>query len=101
MAIETPGKRVAAICTSMGVEHFDLRDIRRTCETMLGGMGISKDTRAHLLSHGLSGVQHIHYDRYEYFEEKRVALLAWDKRLTEIATKKRTSKVVGLHSKVA
>lgn len=52
----TPGKRATAICKSMKGEAFDLRDLRRTCETMLASMGISKDTRAQLLSHGLSGV---------------------------------------------
>jgi len=39
-------------------------------------MGIHKDTRAQLLSHGISGVQAAHYDRYEYFSEKQNALAA-------------------------
>ena len=60
----TPGKRVTAICKAMKGEAFDLRDIRRTCETMLAGLGINRDTRAQLLSHGLSGVQAAHYDRH-------------------------------------
>jgi hypothetical protein len=41
---------------------FQLRDIRRTAETMLAGLGVSKDVRAHLLSHGLGGMQNQHYD---------------------------------------
>ena|SRR5579859_1210952 len=40
---------------------FQLRDIRRTCETMLAGLKVSKDVRSHLLSHGLGGVQDQHY----------------------------------------
>ena len=81
----TPGKRVSSVCKNMKCEPFDLRDIRRTCETMLAGMGISRDTRAQLLSHGLSGVQAAHYDRHTYTNEKRTALVAWEQRLDEIA----------------
>jgi integrase len=32
---------------------FQLRDIRRTCETMLAALKVSKDVRSHILSHGL------------------------------------------------
>jgi hypothetical protein len=53
---------------------FTLADLRRTIETRLAGMGVSKDHRAYLQSHGLSGVQTRHYDRHEYEMEKRVAL---------------------------
>ena len=63
---------------------FMLRDIRRTCETMLAAMGISKDLRAQIQSHGLGGVQDRHYDRHEYMDEKRRALEAWSARLQEI-----------------
>lgn len=88
----TPGKRVAAICKAMKCETFDLRDIRRTCETMLAGLGINRDTRAQLLSHGLSGVQAAHYDRHTYADEKRAALVAWEQRLDEITNGKKVIK---------
>lgn len=94
----TPGKRAAAISSVMAGEPFDLRDIRRTCETMLAGLGISRDTRAQLLSHGLGGVQAAHYDRHGYADEKRAALVAWEARLDEIQTGKRASNVVQMHS---
>lgn len=85
----------------MKCEPFDLRDIRRTCETMLAGMGISRDTRAQLLSHGLSGVQAAHYDRHSYTDEKRAALVAWEKRLDDIATGKKSANVVSIKRKRA
>lgn len=88
LAETTPGKRVSRISKSMKGNAFDLRDIRRTCETMLAGMGISRDTRAQLLSHGISGVQAAHYDRHDYFSEKRNALIAWERRLNQIASGK-------------
>ena len=78
----------------MSCEAFDLRDVRRTCETMLAGMGISRDTRAQLLSHGLSGVQAAHYDRHTYTDEKRATLVAWEQRLDEITTDRPAGNVV-------
>jgi len=74
----TPGKRVREISEAMGGQRFDLRDIRRTCETHLAKIGINQDTRAQLLSHGISGVQAKHYDRYSYDAEKRAALARWE-----------------------
>ncbi|MEN3372841.1 integrase family protein [Dechloromonas sp. ZS-1] len=90
MTFETPGIRAAEICAGMKGESFNLRDIRRTVETMLAGMGISKDTRAQLLSHGLSGVQSAHYDRHTYTDEKRRALKAWEAKLEAILSSQNT-----------
>ncbi len=58
-------------------EAFQLRDLRRTCETMLASLSVSSDVRAQLQSHGLGGVQHRHYDRHDYMPEKRRALDLW------------------------
>ena len=82
-----PGKRCHEISQSMGGEPFDLRDVRRTCETMLAGLGISRDIRAQLLSHGISGVQATHYDRHTYLEEKRAALAKWERHLARLGEK--------------
>jgi integrase len=64
------------------------RDIRRTAETMLASMGISKDLRAQVLSHGLGGVQDRHYDRHEYLAEKRKVLKAWEAKLQQLVDAK-------------
>lgn len=63
------------------MEHFEMRDIRRTVETEMARLGFSKDIRAHLLSHGLGGIQDRHYDRYDRIDEKRSALEKWEKHL--------------------
>lgn len=81
MSQSTPGKRAMEICGELKGEPFDLRDIRRTVETMLASMGISRDVRAQLLSHGLSGVQQLHYDRHSYMSEKADALIRWEQYL--------------------
>jgi len=90
----TCSNRVAAIAQAMGGEPFDQRDIRRTCETMLAALGIGRDARAQLLSHGLSGVQQQHYDRHTYADEKRAALLAWERHLEAIQTGATSANVV-------
>jgi integrase len=41
-------------------QHFTLRDIRRTLETLMASWGVSSDTRNHIQSHGLGGVQQRH-----------------------------------------
>ena len=48
-----------------------------------GHRGSPRDIRAQIQSHGLSGVQTRHYDRHDYRAEKRRALNAWARRLTE------------------
>jgi integrase len=88
---ETLSETVGAIADAMVLSErsrsaFKLSDIRRTCETMLARLGISKDIRAQLLSHGLGGVQQRHYDRHEYMAEKRAALVAWEAKLEAIRT---------------
>jgi integrase len=78
----------AALAHASGKPHerdIQVRDIRRTAETMLAAMGISKDIRAQLQSHGLGGVQNRHYDRHDYMDEKLRALQAWEARLNELA----------------
>ena len=61
---------------------------------MLARLGIAKETRAQILSHGLGGVQQRHYDMHDYADEKRRALEAWDKKLAEIASGARRENVL-------
>ena len=66
------------------VEPFCLSDIRRSAETILAGkLRISKDDRAQLLSHGISGVQEKHYDRSGHMDAKAEALAKWERWLAQ------------------
>lgn len=97
LTLSTVSKLVREISKKMeknGVEPFGWRDLRRTCETMLAAMGISKDLRAQIQSHGLSGVQERHYDKHQYIEEKRTALDSWNKRLDELKAGTKAAKNV-------
>ncbi|MFZ1909530.1 MAG: tyrosine-type recombinase/integrase [Burkholderiales bacterium] len=98
MRPETIAGIVAEISESMvkakeAREGFELRDLRRTCETMLAALGVSSDVRAQLQSHGLGGVQQRHYDRHEYMAEKRAVLELWQRHLDRLLTGK-SAKVV-------
>jgi integrase len=74
---------------SKKIEPFQLRDLRRTAETTLQRLGIDKEVRAHLLSHGRTrGVQGKHYERYDFLREKRAALEKWARHLERIISGK-------------
>lgn len=79
-------------------EGFEMRDLRRTCETMLAALRVPKEIRAQLQSHGLGGVQAQHYDRHGYMAEKREALELWQRHLDRVAAGK-SAKVVPLRKK--
>jgi integrase len=95
MAIETLSKAVRTICEGLrqedakldrkAIPRFRMGDLRRTCETLLAMIGVSKDDRAQLLSHGLTGVQVRHYDRNLYLDEKKRALRKWEGVLRRLA----------------
>lgn len=102
MRVETLDATLAQIVEKMrgadppeAREDFQLRDLRRTCETMLAALNVSRDVRAQLQSHGLGGVQQRHYDRHDYMAEKRHALEKWKRHLEQLKTG-RTPKVVSI-----
>jgi len=66
------------------LSHFQFSDLRRTAETTLASLGVSKDHRAQLQSHGISGVQARHYDMYDYIKEKQAAILLWQEHLESL-----------------
>lgn len=93
MRIETMSTLVTGISKAMVTacearEPFQLRDLRRTCETMLAALGVSREVRAQLQSHGLGGVQYRHYDRHDYMVEKRQALKKWARQMATLMADK-------------
>lgn len=92
----------AALTKKHGYPPFQLRDLRRTCETMLQKLGVDKEVRAHVLSHGRSqGVQAKHYERYDFLAEKRAALDKWANHMQWIIDPTREGKVIKLRQAVA
>ncbi len=66
------------------VQEFTPRDLRRTVKTRMGEIGIEKSIRDRIQNHALTDVSSKHYDRYDYLQEKRAALLVWEKYLQEL-----------------
>ena len=98
MVLETLSKAVAEISKTLTKEQdfppFQLRDLRRTAETCLQRLGVDKEVRAQLLSHGRTrGVQGKHYERYDFLDEKRRALRKWANHLERIIEGRASAKV--------
>lgn len=55
------------------MEHFTVHDLRRTCRSLLAAQGTPGHVAERCLNHKLKGVEGI-YDRYDYFNERAVAL---------------------------
>jgi integrase len=82
---------------SNNFEPFTPRDLRRTCKTRMGELGLSKEIRDRINNHALGDVSSKHYDRYDYLPEKQKALDAWGKRLEQIIDKTDIGNVVAIH----
>jgi integrase len=80
----TSASELSSIVKKIGQGNYCLGDIRRTVETNLAALGVHKDYRAQLQSHGLSGVQDRHYDKHSYMPEKHEALKLWNAHLDTV-----------------
>jgi integrase len=76
--IDANGKRIEAGTGARPYKKFTPRDLRRTCKTRMGEIGISKLIRDRLHNHALQDVSSRHYDRYDYLPEKRQAMQTWN-----------------------
>jgi len=65
----------------LGLASFAARDLRRTWKTLAGGVGLSLEVRNRVQGHALQDVGSRHYDRHSYLEEKRAAMLQWERAL--------------------
>ncbi len=81
LCLDSLSRRVSELATDMGGPSFLFRDLRRTAETEMAAIGFSMDLRGQLLSHGLGGVQAVHYDKHTYLSEKTAALQKWERHL--------------------
>lgn len=81
---------LAAAAEQLGLADFRGHDLRRTGTSLMPG--VSRFIKGRVLGHADKSVTGI-YDRFEYFDEKRVALDSWDRALRSIIEGK-TSNVV-------
>jgi len=69
--------------TDKPVGQFQAKRIRSGVETALASLRVSLETRGHLLSHGVTGVQAASYDGHDYAPQKLEALETLHRFLTE------------------
>ncbi len=67
----------------VGIKHFTVHDLRRTCRSLLAELKIPSHTAERCLNHKIKGVEGI-YDRYDYLDERREALTKLSQRLADI-----------------
>jgi integrase len=80
------------------LENFRLHDLRRTTASKLTEIGVPRLVVSKLLNHAEGGITAI-YDRHSYDQEKREALIKWDRHLQRLLTGEADEqKVVQLHA---
>ncbi|WP_061013003.1 tyrosine-type recombinase/integrase [Photobacterium leiognathi] len=72
---------IRRFCADTEFNKFVPRDLRRTVKTLAGELGLSKEIRDRIQNHSMNDVSSKHYDRYDYFKEKRIALERWEAKL--------------------
>ena len=66
---------------------FSAHDLRRTCGTGLGALGMSREIIGRVLNHADCSVTAI-YDLHERFDEKKKALAKWSKHVEKVLSGK-------------
>lgn len=81
--IEGSLSRVIKRCNYWGLEHFTPHDLRRTVRTNMSRLRIPREHSEAVLNHAKEGMVKI-YDQYEYDDEKKEALQAWETELLRL-----------------
>jgi len=82
-------KSKKAIDTAAQLSGWTLHDLRRTAATGMAKLGVAPHVVERILNHtsgtfaGVAGV----YNRFQYLDEMREALVSWDDRLSRFASK--------------
>ncbi|WP_139350544.1 site-specific integrase [Rhodanobacter sp. B04] len=81
--LSRPLKEVCQRLIAYGVDiaPFTPHDLRRTVETGMAASRVPKEYRDRVLNHVDSSVGGMHYNMYDYMDEKREALEKWARRL--------------------
>jgi integrase len=66
-----------------GMEHFTVHDMRRTARTHMAALGVDRFVAERALNHKVRDVEGI-YNKYDYFEDRKIALAAWARMLSAL-----------------
>jgi len=96
--VSNPQKWIARIRPRAKLIDFRFHDLRRTAASGMTAIGVERLTVSKILNHAEGGVTKI-YDRHSYDNEKRVAMIKWDRHLQRLLTGAADEpKVVQLHA---
>jgi integrase len=76
-------KRLCKRVRRIGFQEFTPHDLRRTVETGMAAARVPREYRDRVLNHVDPSVGAVHYNVYDYVDEKRQALALWAKRVRE------------------
>lgn len=79
--LSRPLKVICARLARIGLASFTTHDLRRTVETGMAAAKVPKEYRDRVLNHVDTSVGGVHYNMYDYADEKREALEKWTRRL--------------------
>lgn len=94
--IHSIAKGLKTLLQLVDIPHFTARDLRRTVKTHMARIGILKEIRDRIQGHAMNDIASKHYDRHDYFNEKRTGLLRWEAELNRIIHNQQKSNVVQL-----
>jgi integrase len=80
------GVRIAMTkyCKNLSIAHASPQDLRETFISHMARLSIRQALRDRLTNHANQSVDGRHYNAYDYYEEKKDALLVWDKEIEQI-----------------
>lgn len=82
--------RASDVRKASKIKDFRLHDLRRTAASYMAELGVDRTVLGKVLNHkGLAGDDQVTaiYDRHEYIKEKKIALLKWNRLLSQILEK--------------
>jgi integrase len=99
MNAHAPTRALGKARGKIKVTRFNVHDLRRTCATHLGEMGVAPHVISAVLNHvstARASITQAVYNRHSYAAEKRDALECWGKRLEAILAGSDAANVVAL-----
>ncbi len=64
------------------IKHFTVHDLRRTCRSRLSELDVESNVAEKCLNHAIKGVEGV-YDRWGYFDKRKIALTKLTERLEQ------------------
>ena len=84
VAVHSASQAMRRLCAKLGIEDVRTHDLRRTCASRLGDLGVDQGIVSRVLNHAPKSVTNIHYLHSHYIPAMRDALDKWAVQLQAI-----------------